>query len=191
VKIISKKEAKALGLKKYFTGEPCKHGHICERYTSSMLCIECRGPRTKEKDRMKWRRAHDPEYRERNNKRKKVTPEQRLRNRARWRWRYVHDLEFRARQIERSRRRNRARDKEKFNLRRRLRGRTHNEKARNCARLAARYASDPEFRNARKMQARKSQSLDYQIDLILREAAEIEVAIQQQPQTAPNGGCQL
>lgn len=34
-------EAKALGLKTYNTGKPCKHGHLSDRYTSTAICIEC------------------------------------------------------------------------------------------------------------------------------------------------------
>jgi hypothetical protein len=33
-------EAKATGAKHYFTGEPCKHGHIALRKTKG-ACIEC------------------------------------------------------------------------------------------------------------------------------------------------------
>jgi 5-methylcytosine-specific restriction endonuclease McrA len=33
--------AKAAGLKRYFTGKPCKHGHIAERLVSCGLCVEC------------------------------------------------------------------------------------------------------------------------------------------------------
>lgn len=38
---ISRAEAKRLGLKRYFTGEPCKHGHVAERATVNGLCCEC------------------------------------------------------------------------------------------------------------------------------------------------------
>ena len=34
-------EAKALGSKRYFTGKPCKHGHLAERFTSSRGCVVC------------------------------------------------------------------------------------------------------------------------------------------------------
>ncbi len=40
LKIISRKEAKEQGLKRYFTGKPCKHGHISERYIGGS-CVEC------------------------------------------------------------------------------------------------------------------------------------------------------
>lgn len=34
-------EAKALGKTRYFTGKPCKRGHISERVTCDGKCIEC------------------------------------------------------------------------------------------------------------------------------------------------------
>ena len=39
--IISRKEARAIGNSRYFTGKPCTHGHTSERRTSNALCIEC------------------------------------------------------------------------------------------------------------------------------------------------------
>jgi 5-methylcytosine-specific restriction endonuclease McrA len=41
LKIVTRGEAYALGLTRYFTGKPCKHGHVCERSVSSRNCIEC------------------------------------------------------------------------------------------------------------------------------------------------------
>ena len=43
--IITKSEAKARGLKRYFTGKPCKRGHMCERSVSTSNCLECAGER--------------------------------------------------------------------------------------------------------------------------------------------------
>lgn len=40
--IISKSEATDQGLNRYFTGKPCKYGHISERWTISGKCIECK-----------------------------------------------------------------------------------------------------------------------------------------------------
>lgn len=37
----SRKEAKELGLKRYFTGKPCKHGHVAERVSSNGKCVDC------------------------------------------------------------------------------------------------------------------------------------------------------
>lgn len=39
--IVSRKEAKARGLTRYFTGMPCKHGHVAERYVGNTHCIDC------------------------------------------------------------------------------------------------------------------------------------------------------
>lgn len=39
--LISRKDAIARGLKSYFTGEQCKHGHIAPRYVLNGGCSEC------------------------------------------------------------------------------------------------------------------------------------------------------
>ena len=41
MKIITRIQAKYENLKRYFTGKPCKHNHISERYTSTGTCIQC------------------------------------------------------------------------------------------------------------------------------------------------------
>src|SRR5208283_2328184 len=38
---VSRQEAIAKGLKFYFTGKPCKHGHVAERRTNNHTCIRC------------------------------------------------------------------------------------------------------------------------------------------------------
>ncbi|QJB21871.1 endonuclease VII [Xanthomonas phage FoX2] len=43
--VISRAEAKAQGLKRYFTGKPCKRGHVVERLVSGD-CVECIRART-------------------------------------------------------------------------------------------------------------------------------------------------
>lgn len=40
--IITRKEALALGLKRYFTGKPCCHGHVAERQSDNGKCLRCR-----------------------------------------------------------------------------------------------------------------------------------------------------
>lgn len=47
--IVTKAEAKALSLKRYFTGKPCNKGHIAERYTTRG-CVVC-----SENQRIVWR----------------------------------------------------------------------------------------------------------------------------------------
>src|SRR5271157_247897 len=39
--LISRQEAKAQGLKRYFTGKPCKHGHVAERLVLDGNCLGC------------------------------------------------------------------------------------------------------------------------------------------------------
>lgn len=46
--IISRSDAKATGLKSYFTGVPCKHGHMAPRLVSSKTCRECELQKTSE-----------------------------------------------------------------------------------------------------------------------------------------------
>jgi len=69
---IDKQTAKSLGLKRYFTGVPCKHGHIAERHVSTSYCIQCglerhRTPEYRADMRPVYvERYHgDPEFRER------------------------------------------------------------------------------------------------------------------------------
>lgn len=56
MEIVTRKEAIERGLKRYFTGKPCKYGHISEKVTSSATCCECQSlkkqtPEYKEKVR--------------------------------------------------------------------------------------------------------------------------------------------
>lgn len=41
MKIITRQEATAQGLIRYYTGKPCKHGHLSERRRDNGTCIEC------------------------------------------------------------------------------------------------------------------------------------------------------
>ena len=41
MEIITKAEAKARGLKKYFTGKPCQKGHVSDRNVSTGQCRQC------------------------------------------------------------------------------------------------------------------------------------------------------
>src|SRR6516164_5990401 len=70
--IISRNEAKARGLKTYFTGKPCAHGHIAPRKTSNGGCWECAYGRTKQwadqnRERIrKYNRRYHADYYARN-----------------------------------------------------------------------------------------------------------------------------
>lgn len=45
--VISRQEAASQGLVTYFTGQPCKNGHIARRYVTNTACLDCMG---------RWRR---------------------------------------------------------------------------------------------------------------------------------------
>jgi len=61
--LIFRKEAKAKGLRRYFTGRSCKRGHIAERKVISRNCMEC------EREYDLQRQASNPErHRESNRK---------------------------------------------------------------------------------------------------------------------------
>lgn len=49
--IVSRRDAKAAGLKRFMTGRACRNGHVAERYVASGVCVEC--------DRKRWRSVRD------------------------------------------------------------------------------------------------------------------------------------
>jgi hypothetical protein len=49
--IISRKQAKALGLKRYFDGSCCTHGHVFQRLVSNGSCLRCMNERNNKKRR--------------------------------------------------------------------------------------------------------------------------------------------
>lgn len=63
-------DARTLGLKYFFTGTPCKHGHIAERRASNGHCAEC----GRENNR-KWCAANLDKLLERNRKWRAANPE--------------------------------------------------------------------------------------------------------------------
>ena len=77
--IIGRDAASALGLKRFFTGEPCRHGHIVERSVSDSGCMECSREHTRKY------RAADPEgYREYGRKWRAANPEKAREYQRRW-----------------------------------------------------------------------------------------------------------
>lgn len=42
--IITRRSAWARGLKRYYTGERCRHGHDAERFVSNAGCVQCVNP---------------------------------------------------------------------------------------------------------------------------------------------------
>jgi|SRR5690554_2918608 len=74
MKIITRKEAKERGLDRYYTGKPCKYGHVDERYLSYGGCVACRkGYREENKEytkeyNKKWYEENKEYEKERNKK---------------------------------------------------------------------------------------------------------------------------
>lgn len=54
-------EAAKRGLTRFYTGSPCKNGHIAERYVSNRQCVFCNATKARERERQRSQR--DPSYR--------------------------------------------------------------------------------------------------------------------------------
>ncbi len=69
--LMSRSEANEQGITRFFTGHPCKSGHMCERMTSNKACVMC----------LRGFRRSSPEARAKDNARRlrmaKSTPEKR------------------------------------------------------------------------------------------------------------------
>lgn len=55
--LTSRQDALAAGAARYFTGLPCKHGHVAERTTANKTCLVCSNAsanKSKAKDRAKY-----------------------------------------------------------------------------------------------------------------------------------------
>jgi len=62
MEVITRKQAKEQGLKHYFTGKPCKHGHIAKRVTAGG-CVECMAVNQRaHEERRRARRLADPAF---------------------------------------------------------------------------------------------------------------------------------
>lgn len=56
------KEAREIGSPRYFTGKPCKHGHVAPRWTATCSCWECQRCQQFDYDRTEQRRRKQREY---------------------------------------------------------------------------------------------------------------------------------
>jgi hypothetical protein len=85
--IVNRAEAKAAGEKRYFTGRPCKWGHVAERLVSSGECAECSLGRCRSWKRanselvaaglLRWRTANKKRIAVKNRAWKQANPERR------------------------------------------------------------------------------------------------------------------
>src|SRR5919205_1500981 len=72
--IISRDEALARGLKRYFTGKPCRAGHVAERYSGNGGCTECHRAYRADHAR-RWRKANPEKARDAANRLRIIYPE--------------------------------------------------------------------------------------------------------------------
>lgn len=81
--IVTRNDAKANGLTRYFTGQACKHGHIAERVVANGVCVVCAYDIEK-----RYREAHPEKMREKSRKyARNASPERKEKHReavARW-----------------------------------------------------------------------------------------------------------
>jgi len=82
--VITRCQAKQLGLERYFTGKCCKNGHICERWTIWRSCVECSILKKKKYRENPFTKIKQKEYRERNKEKRSIQQRNyRKRNRSR------------------------------------------------------------------------------------------------------------
>lgn len=60
----AREEAISLGKSTYFTGKPCKHGHIAERRVSTKTCVQCAKEIHHVKDRDDYRNPNNTFFRQ-------------------------------------------------------------------------------------------------------------------------------
>lgn len=80
---ISRKDAIAKGLKRYFNGNPCKHGHTDERYVITSQCVACvkiRNKKDREQNPEKWKEYNKEYYKTNRERVTKVNQEWRDKN---------------------------------------------------------------------------------------------------------------
>lgn len=111
--LVTRAEAKAGGKTRYWTGKPCKHGHIAERIVENAGCVACRwdiekryrenNPETFAANRLETERRYRAKYPEKLKEKsrleaKSASPERRARQRvARAKWAKAHPEEVAAR----------------------------------------------------------------------------------------------
>lgn len=88
--IISREEALKRGLKRYFTGVACGHGHVCDRLVCNRHCTRCAGDswRDRRRERTRERNLMQPRI-----PRVKQTHEQKKEQRKKWYERLKSDPE--------------------------------------------------------------------------------------------------
>lgn len=82
-KVISQKKAKKEGFDRYFTGKPCKHGHVSERYLSGP-CVECMKIRDESDEVKEHKKNYLKQYYKNNIEQFKEYSKQYYKNNSEW-----------------------------------------------------------------------------------------------------------
>jgi 5-methylcytosine-specific restriction endonuclease McrA len=64
--VTARSEAKAAGLRRYFTGQPCLRGHVVERITLDGQCVQCKRGRTTAEQRRQYHKTFLEKHPEKN-----------------------------------------------------------------------------------------------------------------------------
>lgn len=78
--VVTRSEARAMGVKWFFTGIPCKRGYLSERFTSDGHCRACASEQS-----AAWFKANSEKAKYRNAAWRKANPEKKKANDAAWR----------------------------------------------------------------------------------------------------------
>ena len=107
--IVMRRDARKVGEKRYFTGKPCKHGHVAQRRSRDSSCVECvrLGNVRNPYDYVKAWRLENPEARKEEARRYRAKhPEKVVANSLRWRHKNIDVVREKEASNARKRRRN-------------------------------------------------------------------------------------
>jgi hypothetical protein len=76
---LNREEALSLGLKRYNTGKPCKHGHLDDRLVSNFTCCECNRAKV-----LAWQRDNPEKALTKYHSWVSANPQQQIDNRKAW-----------------------------------------------------------------------------------------------------------
>jgi hypothetical protein len=132
-KIVNAREAFDAGETRYFTGNPCKHGHIAQRMVANGVCQEClRARRQRNRDAIyskvrEWKLANPERVKLLNKQSSKRHPE--TQKKAKQKYRKKHIDRIRATDAERARRIRKANPEREIERQRRYRDKAEALKA--------------------------------------------------------------
>lgn len=95
--LVTRANAAAAGEKRYFTGKPCRHGHVCQRRVVGAACVECADIRRNKTPAANyarvraWRAEHPEARREEARRYREKYPEKVAARSKRWRDRHAEE----------------------------------------------------------------------------------------------------